>query len=81
MDQLDGALTARIDIMSWYNFTTFDIIGLVKSSGLVKGGLWHLADRQYRDLSLGESFHCLEKGDSHDWMRYLVDFRCFEILD
>lgn len=41
----DGA--KPIDICSWYNFTTFDILG---------------------DLCFGESFHCLENGENHDWM-------------
>ena len=25
--KLDGNVAARVDIMSWYNFTTFDVIG------------------------------------------------------
>ena len=39
-----------VDIVRWFNFTTFDIIG---------------------DLSLGESFHCLENSRLHDWVSIL----------
>ena len=42
--------TARVDLVRWFNFTTFDIIG---------------------DLSLGESFHCLEESRLHDWVSIL----------
>ena len=30
-DQIDGSAAAKIDIKSWYNYATFDIIGLVRS--------------------------------------------------
>lgn len=42
--------TAVVDIVRWFNFTTFDIVG---------------------DLSLGESFHCLEESRYHDWVSIL----------
>ena len=32
-DQIGGGMAARIDIMSWYNFTTFDLIGSVTKFG------------------------------------------------
>ncbi|KAI4086368.1 MAG: hypothetical protein LQ344_007593 [Seirophora lacunosa] len=41
---------ARLDLVRWLNFTTFDIIG---------------------DLSLGESFHCLEESRLHEWVSIL----------
>ena len=28
-EQIDGAIGGKVDIMSWYNFATFDIIGFV----------------------------------------------------
>lgn len=37
-----------VNMVNWYNHTTFDIIG---------------------DLTYGESFHSLEKGDYHPWVR------------
>lgn len=40
------------DIVKWYNFVTFDIIG---------------------DLSFGESFGCLERGDFHFWIKVIFD--------
>lgn len=42
--------TAFVDLVRWFNFTTFDIVG---------------------DLSLGESFHCLEESRYHDWVSIL----------
>ncbi|KAH7306093.1 cytochrome P450 [Rhexocercosporidium sp. MPI-PUGE-AT-0058] len=36
------------DMVAWYNYTTFDIIG---------------------DLTLGESFNCLEDSTLHEWIR------------
>ena len=43
-DQADGIVAARVDIMSWYTFTSFDIIGLVNQSGRGLKSLWCLAD-------------------------------------
>ncbi|KAH6680155.1 cytochrome P450 [Halenospora varia] len=40
------------DIVKWYNFITFDVIG---------------------DLSFGESFGCLERGDFHFWITLIFD--------
>lgn len=31
-EQIDGPTGGKVDIMSWYNFTTFDIIGFVDTS-------------------------------------------------
>lgn len=31
-EQIDGSTNGKVDIMSWYNFTTFDIIGFVDAS-------------------------------------------------
>ena len=45
-----GTNTASVDIVRWFHFTTFDIIG---------------------DLSLGESFHCLEDSRLHEWISIL----------
>jgi cytochrome P450 len=45
------------DMVAWFNFTTFDIIG---------------------DLSLGESFDCLEKQEYHPWITFL--FAAFKAL-
>lgn len=42
--------TAVVDMVQWFNFTTFDIVG---------------------DLSLGESFHCLEESRYHGWVSIL----------
>lgn len=41
---------AVVDLVQWFNFTTFDITG---------------------DLSLGESFHCLEESRYHGWVSIL----------
>lgn len=43
---------AIVEIVQWFNFTTFDIVG---------------------DLSLGESFHCLEEARYHDWVSILFN--------
>lgn len=60
----------KVDIMSWYNFTTFDIIGFVCrhipfnwvhyqiSIHMVK----EHAHRSRSDLVLGDSFRALENG-------------------
>ena len=40
------------DIMKWFNFITFDVIG---------------------DLSFGESFGCLERGDFHFWIHLIFN--------
>jgi cytochrome P450 len=40
--------TTMQDMVMWYNYTMFDVIG---------------------DLSLGESFGCLESGEYHPWVR------------
>jgi cytochrome P450 len=40
------------DIVKWYNFITFDVIG---------------------DLSFGESFGCLDRGDFHFWITLIFD--------
>ena len=40
------------DIVKWFNFVTFDVIG---------------------DLSFGESFGCLERGDLHFWIQLIFD--------
>ncbi|KAF9891098.1 hypothetical protein FE257_005034 [Aspergillus nanangensis] len=40
------------DIVKWFNFVTFDVIG---------------------DLSFGESFGCLERGDFHFWITLIFD--------
>ncbi|EHK98756.1 putative sterigmatocystin biosynthesis monooxygenase stcF [Glarea lozoyensis 74030] len=45
------------DMVKWFNFTTFDIIG---------------------DLSLGESFECLEKQEYHPWIEFL--FKAFKTV-
>ena len=43
--------TAVVDLVKWFNFTTFDIIG---------------------DLSLGESFQCLEGSQYHAWVTTIL---------
>lgn len=48
--EVSGTCTAVVDLVRWFNFTTFDIVG---------------------DLSLGESFHCLEESRYHDWVSIL----------
>lgn len=40
------------DIVKWFNFVTFDVIG---------------------DLSFGESFGCLDRGDFHFWIQLIFD--------
>lgn len=40
------------DIVKWFNFITFDVIG---------------------DLSFGESFGCLDRGDFHFWITLIFD--------
>ena len=46
----DSSETAVVNIVEWFNFTTFDIVG---------------------DLSLGESFHCLDESRYHGWVSIL----------
>ncbi|KAI9754984.1 MAG: hypothetical protein M4579_004458 [Chaenotheca gracillima] len=43
---------APVDMVKWYNWTTFDVIG---------------------DLTVGESFHCLEGADYHPWVSFLFE--------
>ena len=45
--QIHGPEGGKVDLVRWYNFTTFDIIG---------------------DLAFGESFHCLEDEEYHNWV-------------
>jgi cytochrome P450 len=49
---LYAAKGEAFDIMKYYNFLTFDVIG---------------------DLSFGESFGCLERGDFHFWIQLIFD--------
>lgn len=59
-DRVQGLEKREIDIMSWFNFTTFDIIG---------------------DLTFGEPFHGLEKGEYHIWIATIFqNLRLFPIL-
>ena len=55
---IEGPAKGEVDMTSWYNFTTFDVIG---------------------DLSFGESFQALEKGEYHKWMsntfHFIADLR------
>lgn len=51
-DQIKGPKMGEIDIVSWLNFTTFDIIG---------------------DLTFGEPFHGLEKGEYHSWISIIFN--------
>lgn len=51
-DRASSPNTAVVDLVKWFNFTTFDVIG---------------------DLSLGESFKCLEEGGYHEWVSILFD--------
>lgn len=44
IQRLDERTNQKVDMVAWYNWTTFDIIG---------------------DLSLGESFGCLENARPH----------------
>ena len=68
-DQIDKSVAGKVDIMSWYNFASFDIIGSVIRSTHLPIAAAHC---HFRDLSLGESFHALEKGELHSWMRYFI---------
>ena len=54
MDNIHGFVQKgeSFDIVKWFNFFTFDIIG---------------------DLSFGESFGCLERGDFHFWITLIFD--------
>ena len=77
-EQIQNPNIDKVDIMSWYNFTTFDIIGFVclhvalirvhqqRSIRKVK----KLTHRAHSDLVLGDSFHTLENGQYHSWIRY-----------
>lgn len=47
IQRLDERTGQKVDMVAWYNWTTFDIIG---------------------DLSLGESFGCLEQARAHFWV-------------
>ena len=80
----------KVDIMSWYNFTTFDIIGFV--SHHVPCYLVHFrisihkvkehTHKDRSDLTLGESFRALEKGQYHVWIRYsALDLPVFKITN
>jgi cytochrome P450 len=53
----ENASKGSQDMVAWFNFTTFDIIG---------------------DLSLGESFDCLDKQEYHPWITFL--FRAFKAI-
>ena len=45
--RIDGPGNGVVDLVRWYNFTTFDVVG---------------------DLSFGESFDALERGEYHPWI-------------
>ncbi|KAI9665160.1 MAG: hypothetical protein M1831_002170 [Alyxoria varia] len=49
-ERASSSETAVVDLVQWFNFTTFDIVG---------------------DLSLGESFHCLQESHYHRWVSIL----------
>ena len=51
-DQIEGPKKGEVDIGSWLNFATFDIIG---------------------DLTFGEPFHGLKKGEYHFWISTIFD--------
>jgi cytochrome P450 len=54
MDNIHGFAKRgeTFDIVKWFNFITFDVIG---------------------DLSFGESFGCLDRGDFHFWITLIFD--------
>ncbi|VUC29101.1 unnamed protein product [Clonostachys rosea] len=41
-----------VDLVHWYNFATFDLIG---------------------DLAFGQSFHCLDSGNYHPWVKMIFE--------
>lgn len=67
--QIDGPEKGRVNIVGWFNFTTFDIIGYV---AMVSPFLTHKTNLTMllsRDMTLGEPFGALEQGDYTPWMR------------
>ena len=58
-----------VDLMAYFNFVTFDIIGSVYyCSPLQLGiGLTHASD-----LCLGEAFGALEAEEYHTWIRFVA---------
>ena len=65
----DGPGAPYIDLMAYFNFLTFDIIGSAYyHSPLLLGiGLTHPSD-----LCLGEAFGALEAEEYHTWIRFVA---------
>ena len=68
----------KVDIMAWYNFTAFDIIGFVSRHVPYHWGHYqksiHMVQEHthkgHSDLTLGDSFRALENGQYHAWIKY-----------
>ena len=72
-DQIGEAVTTKVDIVSWYNFTTFDIIGSVLSTYTMLIGQQRLLTKIIETYLLGSlSMHSRKAkrifGQSKSWV-------------
>ena len=64
--RIDGSERGHVDMMAYYNFVTFDIIGQALLTLSPRDNLiWS------SDLVLGESFGALEGEKYHTWIRFV----------
>lgn len=65
-EQVSGPCNGRVNILAYYNFTTFDIIGYsvrpIQSPETSP-------DINHRHFMFGEPFGCLQRGEYHPWIR------------
>ena len=52
-DQVDEAVANKVDMVSWYTYTTFDIVGSVIITCAILIGQWHLLTGLQRPISWG----------------------------
>ena len=77
-EQCQNPQIDKVDIISWYNFTLFDIIGFVSRHALYYWVHYQISIHTVKehthkgrsDLTLGDSFHSLENSQLHSWIRY-----------
>ncbi|KAL8989812.1 MAG: hypothetical protein Q9177_001382 [Variospora cf. flavescens] len=75
--RINGPEQGRVDLTTYYNFTTFDIIGYLAFPNL------RLANRSEilgRDLTLGEPFGALTNDEYHPWIKSLSHLLCIRRL-
>ena len=67
-EKVDGPAAGVVDMMAYYNFTTFDIIGYPS----LRNSFRWFESKCHRDLVLGESFGALEGDEYPSWIRSVL---------